>query len=97
MDVESGKVSRSAMERFGTENGVEVYTMRWLGQPRPRGQHASAVVKVATKEEAEKLLKSDSVTFRGGGIIVSQFEERRTPVAYYKCRRFRHRVRDYIR
>jgi hypothetical protein len=24
MDVESGKVSRSAMERFGTENGVEV-------------------------------------------------------------------------
>lgn len=28
MDAESGKVSQSAMERFGTENGVEVCTMR---------------------------------------------------------------------
>lgn len=63
MDAESGKVRRSAMERFGTENGVEVCTMRWLGRPRPSGQHASVVIKVATKEDAEKLLKSDSVTF----------------------------------
>src|SRR5438132_954383 len=37
MDADSGKVSRSAMERFGTENGVEVCTMRWLEQLRPRG------------------------------------------------------------
>ena len=97
MDAESGKVCRSAMERFGTENGVEVCTMRWLGRPRPNGQHASAVIKVATKEEAEKLLKSDSVTFGGGGIMVSPFEERRTPVACFKCRRFGHRARDCMR
>ena len=80
MDVESGKVSKSAMERFGTENGVEVCTMRWLGQPRPSGQHALAVIKVATKEEAEKLLQLDSVTFGGGGLMISPFEERRTLV-----------------
>ena len=97
MDAESGKVSRSAMERFGTENRVEVCTMRWLGRPRPSGQHASAVIKVATKEEAEKLLKSDSVMFGGGGIMVSPFEERRTPVACFKCRRFGHRARDCMR
>ena len=97
MDAESGKVSRSAMERFGTENGVEVCTMRWLGRPRPSGQHASVVIKVATKEEAEKLLTSDSVTFGGGGIMVSPFEERRTPVACFKCRRFGHRARDCMR
>ena len=97
MDAESGKVCRSAMERFGTENGVEVCTMRWLGRPRPNGQHASAVIKVATKEEAEKLLKSDSVTFGGGGIMMSPFEERRTPVACFKCRRFGHRARDCMR
>jgi len=97
MDAESGKVSRSAMERFGTENGVEVCTMRWLGRPRPSGQHASVVIKVATKEEAEKLLTSDSVTFGGGGIMVSPFEERRTPVACYKCRRFGHRARECMR
>jgi hypothetical protein len=97
MDIETGKVSRSAMERFGVENKVEVCTMRWLGQPRPSGQHASAVVKVATKEEAEKLLKSNAVTFGGGGIIVTPFEERRTPVACFKCRRFGHRARDCLR
>jgi hypothetical protein len=97
MDADTGKVSRSAMERFGMENGVEVCTMRWLGRPRPSGQHASVVVKVATKEEAEKLLRSDSVTFGGGGIIVSPFEERRTPVACFKCRRFGHRARDCLR
>jgi hypothetical protein len=81
MDMDSGKVSKSAMERFGQENGVEVCAMRWLGRPRPRGQHASIVVKVATKEDAEKLLNSDSVTFGGGGTMVSPFEERRTPIA----------------
>jgi hypothetical protein len=97
MDVESGKVSRSAMDRFGTENGVEVCTMRWLGRLRPSGQHASVVIKVGTKEEAERLLKSDSVTFGGGGVIVSPFEERRTPVACFKCRRFGHRARDCMR
>jgi hypothetical protein len=94
MDVESGKVSRSAMERFGTENGVEVCTMRWLGRPRPSGQHASAVIKVATKEEAEKLLRSDSVTFGGGGLMICPFEERRTPVQCFNCRRIGHRARD---
>jgi hypothetical protein len=97
MDIDSGKVSRSAIERFGTENRVEVCTMRWLERLRPNGQHASVVIKVATKEDAEKLLRSDSVTLGGEGIIVSLFEERRTPVAYFKCRRFGHRARDCLR
>jgi len=37
IDIDSGKVSKSAIERFGVENGVEVYTMRWLGRLRPSG------------------------------------------------------------
>jgi len=37
MDIDSGKVSKLAMERFGIENGVEVYIMRWLGQLRLYG------------------------------------------------------------
>lgn len=41
MDTDSGKVSKSAMERSGEENGVEVCTIGWLGGPRPSGQHAS--------------------------------------------------------
>lgn len=96
MDAESGKVCKSAMERFGTENGVEVCTMRRLARPRPDGQHASVVIKVATKEDAEKLLRSDSTTF-GGGIVVSPFEDRRTPIQCFKCRRFGHRARDCMR
>ncbi|KAF1962985.1 hypothetical protein CC80DRAFT_588464 [Byssothecium circinans] len=83
MDAESGKVSKSAMERFGTENRVEVCTMRWLGQPRPSGQHASVVIKVATKEEAGKLLKSDGVTFGGDVIRVTIMEKQ----AYRAVRR----------
>jgi len=71
--------------------------MRWLGRPRPSGQHASVVIKVATNKDAEKLLKSDSITFGGGGIIVSPFEERHTPVACFKCRRFGYRARDCMR
>lgn len=90
MDAES----KSAMERFGTENGVEVYTMRWLGKPRPSGQHALVVIKVATKEEAEKLLQLDSVTFGGGGLIMLRFEERRTLVLCFNCWRIGHRARD---
>lgn len=90
MDIDSGKVSKSAMERFGVENGLEVCTMRWLGRPRPSGQHASVVIKAATKEDAEKLLRLESVSFGGGAIVVSPFEERRTPVACFKCRRFGH-------
>ena len=35
MDIDSGKVSKSAMERFGVENGVKIYTIRWLKQLKP--------------------------------------------------------------
>lgn len=52
---------------------------------KARGQHMLVVVKVAIKEDAEKLLGSDSVTFRGGAVIILLFEERRTPVACFKC------------
>jgi len=39
---------------------------------------------------------SDSVLFRGGAIIISLFKERRTPIVYYKYKRFRYKARDYI-
>ena len=54
------------------------------------------IIKVAIKEDIEKLLISDNVLFRGGVIIILPFKERRTPIACYKCRRFRYRARDYI-
>ena len=97
IDIDSRKVSKLAMERFGVENGVEVCTIRQLRRPRPSGQHVLVVVKVATKEDIEKLFRMDSVLFSGGAIVVSLFEERRTLVTYFKCKRFRYRARDYMR
>jgi len=97
MDIDSRKVSKLAIERFGVENRVEVYIIRWLGRPRPSGQHMLVVVKVATKEDIEKLLRMDSILFSGGAIVVSLFKERYTPMACFKYRRFGHRARDYMR
>ena len=54
------------------------------------------VIKVVIKEDAEKLLRLDSISFSGGIIIVSLFKEQYTLVVYFKCRRFRYRARDYI-
>lgn len=94
MDINSRKVSKSAMERFSAENGVKARTMRWVGRPRPSGQHALVVVKVATNEDVEKLLQSDSMTFGGGRVVVSLFKEQRTPIVCFKCRKFGHGARD---
>jgi len=59
MDRDSGEVSKSAMERFGAANGVEVCIMKWLSRLRPSGQYALVVIKVAMKENVEKLLRFD--------------------------------------
>ena len=96
MDIDSGKVSKYAMEWFGVENKVEVCAMRWLGRLRPSGQHASVVIKVSIKEDIEKLLGLGSVTFGGGAVIISPFEEWCTLMACFKYGRFRHRVRNCI-
>jgi hypothetical protein len=56
-----------------------------------------AIIKVAIKEDIEKLLILDSVLFRGDTIIISPFKKQYTLVVYYKYRRFRYRARDYTR
>ncbi|KAL2356354.1 hypothetical protein BJ546DRAFT_970762, partial [Cryomyces antarcticus] len=60
-------ISESAQQRFGTENGIEVKRMAWLKRPNDGAQFGSAIVKVATKAEAEKLL-SGRPTFGGGSV-----------------------------
>ena len=97
IDINSRKVSKSAIERFRMENRVEVYTMRWLKKPRPSGQHMLVIIKIATKEDMEKLLRLDNVSFSGNTILISPFKERCTLVAYFKYKRFRHRARNCMR
>ena len=71
-------ISESARRRFGTENGVRVKRMTWLKRPKDEAQFGSAVIKVATKAEAEKLLL-DRPTLGGGSVTVCSYVERRTP------------------
>jgi len=49
--------------------------MRWLKRLRPSGQHILVVIKIATKEDAEKLLRLDSVSFSRGIILVLLFKK----------------------
>lgn len=97
-DATTGQISDKTKETFGTENGVEVMQMKWLGRPKERSIYASAVVKLATKEQAEKLLlaraQDDDVTIRGLSVEVSPFEDRRGPVACFKCQEYGHIKRE---
>ena len=97
MDINSKKVSKLAMERFRMENGVEVYIIRWLGRLRPSGQYILVVIKVATKENIEKLLRLNSVLFSRGMILVLLFKEQYTPVACFKYKRFGYKAKDCMR
>ncbi|KAK5008966.1 hypothetical protein LTR39_005041, partial [Cryomyces antarcticus] len=65
--ADSMGISESAQQRFSTENGIEVKRMTWLKRPKDGAQFGSAIVKVATKAEAEKLLSSRP-TFGGGSV-----------------------------
>ena len=44
------RISKEAVEAFARENEVEVKRMNWLGEPKPRASHASAVAKLVIKE-----------------------------------------------
>ena len=52
---------------------------------------------MAIKEDIEKLFMSDNMLFRESIIIILLFKERRTPVIYYKYRRFGYRAKDCTR
>ena len=49
-------ITEGAQQRFGTENGIQVKRMSCLERPRPEAQFGAAIVRVAEKTEAEKLL-----------------------------------------
>jgi len=67
--------------------------MTWLKRPKDGAQFGSAVVKVATKAEAEKLLSGRHM-FCGQSITLSPFIEQRTPKVCYKCQGYNHIARE---
>ncbi|KAJ9624505.1 hypothetical protein H2203_005240 [Taxawa tesnikishii (nom. ined.)] len=88
-DPVTGMITEEACREFGEDNDVEVKQMKWLGRPKPGAQFASAVIKVASKEQAEKLLMArligKEVTCTGMTVEVSPFEDRRGPVICFRC------------
>jgi len=67
--------------------------MSWLKRPKDHAQFGSAIVKVTTKAEAEKLLLGRP-TFGAGSVEASRFIERRTPKVYFRCQGFGHIARE---
>jgi hypothetical protein len=92
------KISKEAMDAFSRENNVDVKRMNWLGEPKPRASHASAVAKLATKEQVERLLalQRDGTEIRlfECMVEVSVFFEKNGPRACYQCQQFGHIKRD---
>ena len=92
------KISKEAIDAFSRENDVEVRRMNWLGEPKLRASHASAVAKLATKEQVERLLarQRDGTEIRlfECMVEVSVFFEKNGPWACYQCQQFGHIKRD---
>ena len=97
-DQQTGAISQETREAFAAENEVEVKLMRWLGRPKQHTQYASALVKLATKEQVEKLLqkqaRGEDVELFGCIVQVSPFHDNRGPRAYFKCHHFRHTQKE---
>ena len=86
------------MQSFSNENGVEARQIRWLGKPKEYASHASTVVKLATKGQANKLLQEQDqgkeITMFGCTVEVSVFREDKGPRACHQCQRFGHIRKD---
>jgi hypothetical protein len=97
-DQQTGAISQETREAFAEENEVEVKLMRWLGRPKEYAAYASALVKLATKEQVEKLLQKqacgEEVQLFGCMVKVSPFYDNRGPRACYNCHRFGHTQKD---
>jgi hypothetical protein len=97
-DYETGAISQETREAFAEENEVEVKLMRWLGRPKEYASYASAVVKLATKEQVEKLLQKqadgEEVYLFGCMVKVSSFHDNVGPRACYNCHKFGHTQKE---
>jgi hypothetical protein len=97
-DQQTGAISQETREAFAEENEVEVKLMRWLGRPKEHTQYASALVKLATKEQVEKLLqkqaRGEDVELFGCMVQVSPFHDNRGPRACFRCHRFGHTQKE---
>jgi hypothetical protein len=93
-DPETGQISEEARKNFEEENGVKVNQMKWLGTPKEHALYASAVIKLASREDAEKLLSAEmreqDVTLQGCAVTISHFEDRRGPISCFKCQQYGH-------
>ena len=97
-DHQTGAISQETRDAFADENEVEVKMMRWLGRPKEYTSYASAVAKLATKEQVEKLLQrqadGEEVYLFGCMVKVSTFHDNRGPRSCYNCHQFGHTQKE---
>jgi len=97
-DHQTGAISQETREAFAEENEVEVKLMRWLGRPKEYASYASAVAKLATKEQVEKLLQKqaegEEIRLFGCMVKVSPFHDNRGPRSCYNCHQFGHTQKE---
>ncbi|CAD0055227.1 unnamed protein product [Aureobasidium pullulans] len=98
-DHHTGAISQETRDAFAEENEVEVKLMRWLGRPKEHAAYASAVAKLATKEQVERLLQrqadGEEVQLFGCMVTVSTFHDNRGPRACYNCHQFGHPQKEF--
>jgi hypothetical protein len=58
-DLATGQISEEARRNFEEENGVKVNQMKWLGTPKEHALYGSAVIKLASREDADRLLSAE--------------------------------------
>jgi hypothetical protein len=93
-DSATGQISEEARRNFEEENGVKVNQMKWLGTPKEHALYGSAVIKLASREDADRLLsaemRDEDVTLQGCAVTISHFEDRRGPLSCFKCQQYGH-------
>jgi hypothetical protein len=98
MDPETGGISEAAKEAFSKENDVEVKYMRWLGRPKEHATYASAVVKLSSKDQVERLLLSQQeekdIFMFECTVQVSVFQDNIGPKACFRCQQYGHIKKD---
>jgi hypothetical protein len=76
---------------LGRLNNVEAKKMRWLGNPSLDKKYSSLVLHVATKEEADRLLKDSLVNMPNGECAYTRsFYPSNQPAGCYKCHLYGH-------
>ena len=83
-------MKEEAKQMVGEENEVQVHKIQWLSKADGSKIHGSMVLYLASRQDAEKLLKDGRVEVDGETAFARQYERRTGPLRCFKCHQFNH-------